>query len=279
MATQTALVTGASTGIGRAVALRLDAAGWGVYAGVRNTGAAEALQAVGSVRLQPVMLDVRRPDQIAEVTARLKVELGSRGLGALVNNAGVPVGGPLEYIDLGELRRCFEVNTIAPIALVQAAADLLRTARGRIVFVSSIAARIAGPNMGPYSASKHAVSALAESLRAELHAAKVKVSVVEPGAFDTEIWPKSAAYGANLRANLPREAIERYEKLLSHSEKVLATSQKHASSPDVVAQAVEKAITARFPKSRYVVGRDARGAALAVRFLPDRLRTRMVRRI
>ncbi len=279
MGTQTALVTGASTGIGRAVALRLDAAGWGVYAGVRTADAAESLQAVGSVRLQPVMLDVRRSDQIAEVTARLKVELGSRGLGALVNNAGVPVGGPLEYLDLGELRRCFEVNTIAPVAMVQAAADLLRTARGRIVFVSSIAARISGPNTGPYSASKHAVSALAESLRAELHSAKVKVSVVEPGAIDTDIWPKSVAYGANLRASLPREAIERYDKLLSHSEKVIATSQGHAPSPDVVAQVVEKAITARFPKSRYLVGRDARVAATAVRFLPDRLRTGLVRRI
>ena len=279
MGTQTALVTGASTGIGRAVALHLDALGWGVYAGVRTTEAADALQAEASVRLQPVMLDVTRPDQIAEVMARLEIELGNRGLGALVNNAGIPVGGPLEYLDLDELRRCFEVNTIAPIAMVQAAADLLRTAHGRIVFVSSIAARISGPNMGPYSASKHAVSALAESLRAELHSAKVRVSVIEPGSIDTEIWAKSTTYGEDLRANLPQAAIERYDKLLSHSEKVIAASAANAPEASLVAEAVEKAITARFPKSRYLVGRDARSVAGVLRVLPDRLRTAMVRRI
>jgi short-subunit dehydrogenase len=133
--------------------------------------------------------------------------------------------------------------------------------------------------MGPYSASKHAVSALAESLRAELHSAKVKVSVIEPGAIETEIWNKSVDYGNDLRANLPREALERYDKLLAHSEKIIATSAAHAPDADVVAQAVEKALTARFPKSRYVVGRDARLAATAVRILPDRLRTAMVRHI
>ena len=248
------LITGASTGIGRACALRLDASGWKVYAGVRNEASGEALRAAASPLLEPVDLDVTKPEQIADLATRLTTELGSSGLGALVNNAGIAVGGPLEYLNLEELRLQFDINVYAPIAMVQALREPLRSAKGRIIMMGSIAGRIAGPTLGPYSASKHALAALTESLRAEMHSAKIKVSLIEPGAVATPIWDKGNEVVADMHNVYSAEALQRYEKEIAHLTKVMETSSKHAIDPDKVAKLVEHALTSRFPKSRYLAG-------------------------
>ena len=161
----TVLITGASSGIGRASALRLSRAGWKVLAGVRGQEAGEQLAAEAPAgRIEPLLLDVTSEEQIE--AARGLVDAGGEGrLDALVNNAGVGAGGPLEILSSDELRSQFEVNVFGPVALTRALLPALRRARGRIVFVSSIGGKVVMPFTAPYGASKHAIEAIADSLR------------------------------------------------------------------------------------------------------------------
>ncbi len=272
------LVTGASSGIGAAVVERLDRLGFRVLAGVRSDVDADALRASRSSRVTPVRLDVTDPVQIAAAAEIVGEQAGGR-LAGLVNNAGVARGGPLEYLDLEELRDQLEINLIGQLAVTQAMLEHLRRATGRIVMIGSISGRVSAPNLGPYAASKHALAALTESLRAELAAWKIRVALVEPGSIQTAIWDKADDTAARVRAELPTEAIARYGGLLDHTEAVIAQSKKHAAPASKVADAVEHALTARRPKPTYVVGRDARAAAALLRVLPHRLRAALVRRI
>ncbi len=272
------LVTGASSGIGAAVVERLDRLGFPVLAGVRSDVDADALCASRSSRVTPVRLDVTDPVQIAAAAELVGEQAGGR-LAGLVNNAGVARGGPLEYLDLEELRDQLEINLIGQLAVTQAMLEHLRRATGRIVMIGSISGRVSAPNLGPYAASKHALAALTESLRAELAAWKIRVALVEPGSIQTAIWDKADDTAARVRAELPTEAIARYGGLLDHTEAVIAQSKKHAAPASKVADAVEHALTARRPKPTYVVGRDARVAAALLRVLPHRLRAALVRRI
>mgnify|MGYP005812392829 CR=1 FL=1 len=182
------LVTGASTGIGRATALRLDAAGWRVFAGVRREEDAEALRAAGSERLVPLTLDVTDADHLAAAAAR--VEAAGEGLDGLVNNAGVAIPAPLETIPIEDLRRQIEVNLIAQVAVTQALLPELRRARGRIVFIASIGGRIAFPLNGPYHAAKFGIEAVGDVFRQELRPWGLRVSIVEPGSIATPIWER-----------------------------------------------------------------------------------------
>ena len=176
------LISGASTGIGEASALRMHARGFTVYAGVRRTEDGDAVRArAGSDRLVPVLLDVTSEQHIAEVRRRIEAERGESGLDGLVNNAGIAAAGPLEFLPITELRRQLEVNVIGQVALTQAMLPALRRARGRIIFVGSIAGRSALPFVGAYAASKFAIEAIADSLRVELVESGIHVSVVEPG--------------------------------------------------------------------------------------------------
>jgi NAD(P)-dependent dehydrogenase (short-subunit alcohol dehydrogenase family) len=181
---RTALVTGASSGIGRACALRLVSSGWRVLAGVRRSGDAPK-------GTQEVLLDVTNPEHVHAVAERVDE------LHGLVNNAGIAVAVPLEFIPLDELRRQFEVNVFGQVAVTQALLPQLRRSKGRIVFVGSIAGKSALPFLGPYAASKHALEAIADSLRVELQPFGVGVSIVEPGTIKTPIWTKSAEVAAS----------------------------------------------------------------------------------
>src|SRR4051794_39187352 len=174
------LVTGASTGIGRATAMRLDSSGWRVFAGVRKQDDAESLRAEGSERLVPVILDVTDPEQIAAAAERIGAE-SDEGLQGLVNNAGVAVPGPLETIPLDDLRHQLEVNLVAYVAVTQALLPQIRRAAGRVVFLSSIGGRIAFPFAGPYHASKFATEAIGDVFRQELRPWGIEVAIVEPG--------------------------------------------------------------------------------------------------
>jgi len=161
----TVLLTGASTGIGRATALRLAGSGWTVLAGVRKAADGEALKADGGERVVPIMLDVTDAAQIASAAA----EVDERGrLDALVNNAGIGFGGPLELVRIDDLRNQLEVNVLGPVAVTQALLPALRRARGRILFISSVGGRVAMAFTAPYAASKHAIEAIGDALRVEL---------------------------------------------------------------------------------------------------------------
>ena len=269
------LVTGASTGIGRAVALRLDAAGWRVYAGVRRQEDARSLQDAASARFTPVLLDVNDDEQVREVADRIDRETGAAGLAGLVNNAGIAVAGPLEFLPLAELRQQLDVNVLGQVAVLQAMMPALRRARGRILFVGSIAGRSALPFTGGYSASKFALEAIADSLRVELQPWGLDVVVIEPGAIATPIWETSSTRAERNMERMPPAAIEYYGRLIGAVRARARKSAENGLPAEVVARVVEKALTTRRPRSRYLIGRDAR-ARLWLERLPDRWRDAVV---
>jgi NAD(P)-dependent dehydrogenase (short-subunit alcohol dehydrogenase family) len=280
-----ALITGASTGIGRATALQLAAGGWTVLAGVRDPSAGERLSAAAGApeRLIPLTLDVTDAAQIVAAAQRVREQDAPGGasahgrLDALVNNAGIGVGGPLELISLEDLRRQFEVNVFSQVAVMQALLPALREARGRIVFVSSIGGRVATPFVAPYSASKHAVEALADALRVELSSSHVQVALVEPGAVATPIWDK--ARGDADSFIVPPELQQQYGKVQAALRKTIEQTAGRAVAPEVVAATIERALSARRMRSRYVVGTDAKVQLLLSRVLPDRVFDRLVTRV
>jgi NAD(P)-dependent dehydrogenase (short-subunit alcohol dehydrogenase family) len=278
-----ALITGASTGIGRATALRLARSGWTVLAGVRDTGAGQLLAEEPGVadRLIPLALDVTNPEQVAQAAARVQ-ELSARdgapsaGLDALVNNAGIGVGGPLELVAPEDMSRQFEVNVLAQVAVTQAMLPALRRARGRIVFVSSIGGRVAMAFTAPYAASKHAVEAIADALRVELSSSHVQVALIEPGSVATPIWDKGRAEAERL--TVPPELQAQYGHVPAAIDKVLEQTARRGLPPEQVAETIERALTAPRMRARYVVGRDARMMLLLRRLLPDRTWDRVAKR-
>jgi NAD(P)-dependent dehydrogenase (short-subunit alcohol dehydrogenase family) len=186
------VVTGASTGIGRATALLQDKEGYTVFAGVRKQEDAKSLAEEGSDRLTPITIDVTKERSIADAKQSVEQAVGEEGLVGLVNNAGVGDGGPVETMDLDVLRNVLEVNLVGQVAVTQAFLPLIRKTPGTIVFIASIGGRIASPFMSPYNTSKFAIEALGESLRQELAPWGIDVAVIEPGSIDTPIWRKGA---------------------------------------------------------------------------------------
>ena len=275
MVVKSVLVTGASTGIGEACALRLDRLGHRVYAGVRSEEHADGLRQRGSDRIVPVFLDVT--DQ-AQIDAAAKQIAGGGGLDGVVNNAGIGRGGPLEYLPLETWREQLEVNVLGQVAVTKAVLPSIRAAGGRIVFIGSIGGRVATMLMGPYNASKFATEAIGESLRSELHPWGISVSVVEPGAVKTPIWDKARQQVDRLERALPEEARTRYARHIAAARKAIEMQDRQGVSPDKVAAAVEQALFSPRPKTRYLVGTDARVQALLVRWLPDRPREAIIRR-
>jgi NAD(P)-dependent dehydrogenase (short-subunit alcohol dehydrogenase family) len=217
----------------------------------------------------PLTLDVTNEEQIAQAAERVRAESNSGGarLDALVNNAGIGVGGPLETIDLDELRRQFEVNVIGAIAVMQALLPALREARGRIVFTSSIGGKISTPFIAPYAASKHAIEAFGDALRLELRTSNVRVALIEPGSVTTPIWDKARAEAQSVE--IPSELESVYGHVPATMGKAIDDTARRGISPDKVAQTIERALTARRMKARYPVGSDARPALVLRRILPD----------
>ena len=188
---RTVLITGASTGIGQACATTLAANGWHVFAGVRREQDADRLSTQSPGKITPVIIDVTDAATIQNARAQVESSLGDKGLVGLVNNAGIGLGGPIEFVDLDRLREQFEVNVFGQVRVIQAFAARLRQAKGRMVNMSSISGRIAIPFLGPYAASKFALEAISDALRLELRPHGVHVSVIEPGSIATPIWEKA----------------------------------------------------------------------------------------
>jgi len=276
---KTFLITGASTGIGRASALWLDRRGHRVFAGVRKQADAESLSGAASERLTTLFIDVTDEAGIAAAGATVREAQGEDGLDGLVNNAGVAVPGPLEYVESADLRMQFEVNVIGQMAVTRQFLPMIRQAKGRIVFIGSIAGRMAVPFLGPYAASKHALEAITDSLRVELQPWGIQVAIVEPGSIATPIWDKGEATAEEMVKHMNEEAHALYDDAVQ----ALRNTAKEMSEAGIpasrVAKVIEHALVARRPKTRYVVGRDARIQAILRTVVPDRIRDRFVSRM
>jgi NAD(P)-dependent dehydrogenase (short-subunit alcohol dehydrogenase family) len=275
MGMKTFLVTGASTGIGEACALHFARMGHRVYAGVRSHADGERLRASTS-GLVPVILDVTDQAQIDAVAKQIGDDAGS--LHGLINNAGIARGGPLEFLPLDEWREQLEVNVIGQIAVTKAMLPLIRVAGGRIVFIGSISGKVSTPLMGPYGASKFAIEAIGESLRSELHPWGIGVSVVEPGAIKTAIWDKGRETADRLDRELSDDALRLYGPHIEAIRKGIEMQDTQGIGPEKVAHAVGHALLSKRPRTRYVVGTDARMQSAMVRLLPDRPREAIIRK-
>ncbi len=260
------LLTGAGRGIGRTSALRLAAAGWDVFAGVRRSEDGEALaQAGAGGRITPVILDVTDASQIAALDQVLPERLD-----ALVNNAGIVLSGPVEGLSLEDLRNQLEVNLVGPVALTQALLPRLRATRGRIVFIGSVSGRVSAPLLGAYSASKFALEGLADALRMELRRWGIHVVLIEPGAIDTDLWRLAPEAAQESEDALSPDVRELYSQHLAGIRRTIPRMQKQASAPDTVAAAVERALTSSRPRARYLVGADAYSQIAMTAALPTR---------
>ena len=273
------VITGASTGIGAGCAIGCAQQGMTVFAGVRDLRAGEALQAKGGAAIIPIQLDVTDGESIKRAAKTVGQHVGGTGLGGLVNNAGISIGSPLEVIPLAQLRKQLEVNVIGQIAVTQAFLPLLRRARGRIVNMGSIAGRGTIPMMGPYSASKFALEALTDALRLELYPWDIAVSIIEPGAIATPIWEKSLSYASDIEKEVAAGGKQLYETAARQVKEAVQEASKRAIPVDAVVQAVLHALTARRPKTRYLVGTDAKIRAIMAKWLPDRMQDWILKKL
>lgn len=276
--TPSVVITGASTGIGEACALEMDRRNWRVFAGVRSAEAGERLRQRASNRLVPLLIDVTNREQIAAAAKTVTEAVGSAGLNGLVNNAGVVVAGPIELIPLEDLRKEFEVNVVGQVAVTQAFLPQLRAARGRIVLMSSVSGKVAAPYLGPYAASKHALEAIGDSLRVELHRWGISVSVIEPGSIRTPIWDKARAEADQLAQRMPPEAEALYGEELEQMRRATERLAASGLPVETVVRAVAHALISPRPKTRYPVGAQTKLAVSVFKFLSDRTKDWLIRR-
>lgn len=281
----TVLITGSSTGLGAACALEMDRLGWRVFAGVRSQEAAERLVAraaelTSDSRLVPVTIDVTQEESIAAAAAVIEEAVGEAGLDALVNNAGIAVGGPLEIVGIERIRRQLEVNVVGQIAVIQAMLPMLRTARGRIVNMGSVSGRLAGPYVGAYCASKFALGAVTDSLRVELSRWGISVSLIEPASITSDIWDKALKNIEILRAETTLTGQELYADAFETMTRITQECIRTAMPVEKVTKAVRHALTARRPKTRYLVAPPlAKVIFPLICGLPDRVRDWIIRRV
>ena len=273
MPTGTVLVTGSSTGIGEATVLHLRELGFDPIAAVRKDEDAERLEGQG---LRTTRIDVTDADQIAAA----REALGDQPLAGLVNNAGIAVAAPVEFLPIDRLRQQLEINLIGQVAVTQAFLPALRRARGRIVNVSSIGGRVALPLVSAYNASKFGLEGLSDSLRRELRGQGVDVILIEPGGVKTPIWSKANRLADEMIGNdLPPEAERFYGRLIEAVRaQTVGIEQERGIEPREVAEAIGTALTARRPRARYLVGRDAKIRGPMAKLLPDRLMDRLIAR-
>lgn len=275
---KTVLITGASTGIGRACAMHLARHGYSVFAGVRIDSDAKSIEAEGSKfgKLSAVIVDVTDITTVERAVQHISQIVGDDGLAGVVNNAGIVVSGPVEFVSLADWHRQFEVNFFGVIAVTQATLPLLRlhvskygSGTARLINMSSIAGRIAQPILGPYTASKFALESLTDSLRLELGPQGIRVSAINPGAIDTPIWTKAQTAAGKVTADDPARGL--YGPLIAGVTAGATKAAAGAAPVTLVADAVLSALKDQNPRTRYFVGKDAKSGALAKRFIPDKM--------
>lgn len=272
------VVTGASSGIGKAIALELAERGFAVFAGVRTPEDEEALEnhaVTGPGRLRPVMLDVTDEAQLCRVTETVEAE--SEVLAGVVSNAGIAVAAPLEFVPLDDLRQQFEVNVVGAVATIQSFMPQVRRSGGRIVMVGAISGLVSSRLLGAYAASKFALEAVSDALRRELADWRIPVSLVEPGRIATPIWSKSLADANERIARMPPEALRYYQGLMDQVLDGAKEVESTGTPPVAVAKAVYRALTDRRPRTRYFVGADAHTVNVLRRVLSDPLMDWLIR--
>jgi NAD(P)-dependent dehydrogenase (short-subunit alcohol dehydrogenase family) len=272
MASGTVLVTGASTGIGEATVLHLKTLGFDAVGAVRRDEDAERLESRG---VRTVRIDVTDAEQIAAA----REALGDTPLAGLVNNAGIGVAAPLEFLPIDRLRQQLEINLIGQVAVTQAFLPALRRGRGRIVNVSSIGGRVALPMAGAYSASKFALEGMSDSLRREIRSHGVDVILVQPGGVKTPIWKKGRDLADTMLEDVPAEAEQLYGRTIQKMrEETAKIESERGMEPHEVAEVIGAALTSNRPRTRYVIGSDAKVRARMSRVLPDRVMDRLIGR-
>jgi len=255
------LVSGASRGIGLAITRHMSARGWQVYAGARSDSALGELAAIPNVH--PTRLEITDRDSVAALADALPAKLDG-----VVNNAGIVVNGPVEGLTLDDLTRQLDVNVVAQIAVTQAVLPKIRAAKGRIVFISSFSGLITTPGTGAYCASKYALEALGDALRMELRPWGIRVSLVEPGPIRTDIWGDILVDHDRMVDKLDAGHRVLYARQLNGTRKLLGRVQKMAADPEKVVKAVDHALTARRPKSRYLLDSVSRVQKIVMDLTP-----------
>lgn len=273
---RTAVVTGASSGIGLAATQELARRGFHVLAGVRKQQDAERL---AGENVEPVIVDITDEEQIAALADRVARDPRGRRLGALVNNAGVALNAPAETIPLAEWRRHFDVNFFGHVAVVRALLPaLIADGDGRLVNVSSIGGRVAFPTFGAYAAAKFALEGFSDALRREVGRLGVKVIVIEPGNIATPIWNKTMTTMDEMAATMTPDQRARYDDLVVAVRNQAEERRSSGIQPLGVAKVIADAIEARKPRARYRVGRDAKLGAVLSGLLSDHMFDRLVAR-
>jgi NAD(P)-dependent dehydrogenase (short-subunit alcohol dehydrogenase family) len=261
------VVSGASTGMGAATARQLAGRGYHVLAGVRRETDGDAIRAEG---IEPVILDITRPENVAGLVERIVSDPAGRRLRALVNNAGISIYAPVEALPLGEWRRLFDINLFGHVAMTQALLPFLIASGGRVVNISSVGGKGAMPTYGPYAATKFALEAMSDSLRRELAPHGVQVVVVEPGAVRSEMAGRGAVATADAAARMSPALQQRYGGLVAAALAQTAAHIDNGMSADGAGAVIAAAATAKRPRTRYTVGRDAAFIVASARLLPDR---------
>lgn len=269
---KTVLITGTSTGIGRACARHLHNLGFTEYAGVRRSSDAKALESEASERLRPVIIDVTDESSIANAAEKIKSETGGR-IDGLINNAGIGLGGALEVTPLEEIHKLLNVNVSGLLSVTKMFIPMLRESKGRIINIGSTAGYLASPGASVYSASKFAVRAITDALRLELHHFGIKVILLSPGAIESAIWEKGKEYRKALQEKVDLDIAHLYDALRRFGDS-LYTDMKRIPASDV-ANAAAEALTHKHPKRYYIVGKDAKGARKAT-YLPTAMLDRVI---
>jgi NAD(P)-dependent dehydrogenase (short-subunit alcohol dehydrogenase family) len=261
------LITGCSSGIGRAAAERFGARGWRVFASLRRPEAGAALRELAAGqgwRLTTPELDVTRDDSVDRAVGEILRETAGR-LDVLINNAGVYAYGSLEETSPDELRAQLETNVGGVHRVTRAVLPAMRARRtGAVVTLGSLSGRVALPMVGPYHASKWALEGMIEAWRLELYPFGVRVALIEPGPFETALYSNERRAGAADRPDSP------YAELLASYRRQAARLGRAADLGPVV-DAIERAATAANPRLRWPVGRTAFSAGRLRAFVPDRL--------
>lgn len=270
-ALRSVVITGASSGIGRAAVARMARSGWSVFATVRKQQDGDELRSDYGASVTPVMLDVTERPSVGAAAERVASLLEGAGLDGLANVAGVGKVRPVEYMTHDDLQEIFDINVFGQIDVSRAFLPLLRKARGRIVNITSIGAHIAIPFGSLINASKSAFGILNDTLRLELYPFGIHVAAVEPGAIKTPAVDKTLGDVEAVIRNLPANGVAQYGAMLRTFARLAYDREMNGSSPDVVADAIHHALTASKPRSRYRVGKHAILLATLAAFLPDRL--------
>ncbi len=275
------LITGASTGIGLALAQEFHRHGYFIFGSVRKEADAERLQAAMPERFMPLLFDVTDAEAIQQAESQVREQVGQVGLAGLINNAGIATGGPLMHLPVAETRRLIEVNALGMMQVTQTFLPLLGAGKnspyppGKILQISSVSGELAMPFTGPYSASKFAMEALSHSLRRELQMYGINVIIIGPGPIKTPIWDKAQQEDASRFADTDyAKVMERFKKF------AIERGQASAMPAEELARRVYKIFHKQKPKVRYAITPNYFNNWFLPRYvLPARMLDRAVRKM